>query len=135
MYDSSENSFGDFYSPAPDTRDVDRGVFADAYAPTNLLEQTRRDMLSLPAISVALRRWALQQEDVEKVAVGYIGAQYSVAILFTEPQPGRISSLYTELDHILGKFGESTVLVYPLGPTQQDSLLLNSVDCYVVYPA
>jgi len=135
MYDSLDNSFDDSFSPTPDTRDMGRGVSADSYAPADLLEQTRRDGLSLPAISVALRRWAMRQEDVKKVAVGYVGAQYSIAILLSEFQAGRISSLYMELDHILSKFGESTVLLYPLGPTQQDSLMLNSVDCHPVYPA
>jgi hypothetical protein len=135
MYRSSDNSFDNSFSPTPNAEDAGRGAPASCYAPPDLLEQTYRDGLSLPAISVALRRWALQQEDVAKVAVGYIGAQYSVAILFSEFQVGRISGLYTELDHILSKFGKSTVLLYPLGPMQRDSLMLNSIDCYVLYPA
>jgi len=135
MYGSSENWLGDSLSSSPDRRGADRGALRGVCAPNDLLEQTRRDELSLPAISVVLRRWALQQEDVEKVAVGYVGARYSIAILFRELQFERIASLYTELDHVFGRFGEYVPLLYPLGPTQRDSLLLNSADCYVVYPA
>lgn len=134
MYGPSENWFGDSFSSWLDRRNAGRGVSTDVSAPNDLLDQARRDMLSLPAIAVALRRWALQEEDVEKVAVGHVGGQYSVAILFAELQIERISSLYTELDRILSKFGECTALLYPLGPTQQDSLLLSPGDCYVVYP-
>jgi hypothetical protein len=134
MYGSSDNRFGDFLFPSPDKEAADSRTSAGVRAPNCLLEQTRRDALSLPAISVALRRWALQQQDVKQIAVGYGGTQYSVAILLTELQFERFSTLYTELDHVLGKFGESIVLLYPLGPTQQESLLLNSADCYTVYP-
>jgi hypothetical protein len=135
MYGSLENSCGDSFSLTPERRNVARGVFTGFSAPTDLLEQTRQDGLSLPAIAVALRRWALQQEDVEKISVGYGGKRYSIAVLFAELQIGRISSLYGELGHVLSKFGECTSLLYPLGPAQQDSLLLNSADCYVVYAA
>jgi hypothetical protein len=135
MYDSSDNPLGDFFASTPDARDAGRGVFDDSYAPTGLLEQTRCDGLSLPAISVALRRWALQQEDVDKVAVGLVGTQYSIAVLFTRLQPERVFGLYPELAHILSRFGGCIVLLYPLGPTQQDSQLLNGPDCYAVYPA
>jgi hypothetical protein len=134
MHGSSENPFVDPHSSLSHRRDVVREGFTGVCAPNDLLEQTRRDELSLPAISVVLRRWALQQEDVETVAVGYVGARYSIAILFTELQVERIASLYTELDHVFGKFGDCVPLLYPLGPTQRDSLLLNSADCYVVYP-
>jgi len=135
MYDSFENRYEDFFSRSPDTSGVDGGVFTELSAPTDLLDQTRQDGLSLPAIAVALRRWALQQEDVEKVAVSHAGEQYSVAILFTELQSERVSSLYAELNYVLNKFGEYTALLYPLGPTQRDSLLLKSADCHVVYPS
>lgn len=137
MYGSLENSRGDLFSPTPEGADVGRGAFTELSTPTDLLEQTRHDGLSLPAIAVALRRWALQQEDVKKVAIGHVGAQYSVAILFSDLQLERISGLYTEteLTRALSKFGEYTSLLYPLGPAQEDSLLLNSADFYVVYPA
>jgi hypothetical protein len=135
MYGSSENFFGRSSSASPERKDAGRGVFTELPAPVDLLDQTRHDGLSLPAIAVALRRWALQQKDVERVAVGYVGAHYSIAVLFTGLRLERISNLYAELNGTLSKFGECTFLLYPLGPAQRNSLLLNSADCYVVYPA
>lgn len=135
MESSSEEWLGNSLPPVGDGRKVSRGVFTGRCAPNDLLQQTQGDELSLPAISTALRRWALQQEDVEKVAIGYIGRQYSVAVLLDNLQLERISRLYSELEHVWQKFGEYTPLLYPLGPAQRDSLLLNSADCYVVYPA
>ena len=135
MKNSWEQELGNSFSHHASGIKVSRGVFTDLCAANDLLQQTRGDDLSLPAISTALRRWALQQDDVEKVAVGYIGTQYSIAVLLDNLQLERISSLYSELEHVWRKFGEYTPLLYPLGPAQRDSLLLNSADCYVVYPA
>ena len=133
MYDSPDNTCGDSFFSRRDRGDVGRGVFTGLCAPIDLLEQTRRDELSLPAISVGLRRWALQQEDVHKIAVGYVGGQYSVAILFTELQLERISGLHEQLRNLWPKFRDCTAVLYAFGPAQRDSLLLNSADCHVVY--
>jgi len=135
MKNSWEEELGDSLSPDANGRKVSRGVFTDLCEANDLFQQTRGDELSLPAISTALRRWASQQDDVEKVAVGYIGKQYTVAILLERLQLERVSLLYAELEHIWWKFDEHTPLLYPLGPAQRNSLMLNSADCYVVYPA
>lgn len=132
---SWEHGFDNSSSPIDNGRKVPRGVFTGLCKAHDLQQQMHQDALSLPAISVGLRRWALQQEDVEKVAIGYIGANYSIAILFDKLEPERMSHLYIELEHIWSKFGEFTPLLYPLGPTQRESILLNSVGCRIVYPA
>ena len=135
MENSWEQGLGNFFSQHASRRRESRGVFTGLCAANDLNNQTRNDALSLPAISTALRRWALQQDDVEKVAVGYIGKQYTIAVLLHGLKLERISHLYSELQHIWQKFGEYTPVLYPLGPAQRHSLLLNSADCYIVYPA
>jgi len=134
MEGSWQEEFGNSFSPVDDGRNVPRGVFTGLCEAHSLQQQMHHDVLSLPAISTALRRWALQQEDVEKVAIGYIGAAYSVAILLSKLELERISRLYVELEHVRSKFGEFAPLLYPLGPAQRDSFLLNSADCRIVYP-
>jgi hypothetical protein len=135
MKNSWEPDLGDSFSPDTDGEKMSRGVFTGLCVANDLNHQTRNDALSLPVISTALRRWALQQDDVEKVAFGYIGKQYIVAVLLHRLQLERIAYLYSELQHIWQKFGEYTPVLYPLGPAQRNSLMLNSADCYIVYPA
>ncbi len=102
--------------------------------PIDVRKKMKEEGLPGPLIAVGLRRWALTQSDVQKVVLGYIGDRYSIAVLFEKPDMERFRRMYEDLEGVVSNFGDVFAVLYPLGPNQSNSLLLNTCGDYVIYP-
>jgi len=59
-----ENSLSHFSTSAPTTLPTDR---------QHVVDQMRKDKISVPQVSTYLRRWAIQEPDVQRVTLGNEG--------------------------------------------------------------
>ena len=99
----------------------------------DLSEQMKRDGLSLPAVSTNLRRWALAQPDVEKLALSYANGRYALAVLVAGLSFERMLSLQIDLAFVRSRFESHSVIIYPLSEKHACSPMLTACDCRVVF--
>lgn len=120
-------------NPFDDASDDLKNLFRTCRAPKKVTDQMQEDGILWPRVSVILRKWALHEPDVQRVTLGYIGKNYSIAVLLDSFSNRGIERVMEQVNNVSRLFNNSLVIAYPLGPGQSDSLLLNSAECHDVY--
>ena len=99
----------------------------------NIVDQMREDGISVPQVSTYLRRWAIQEQDVQRIVLGYSGDAYPIAVLLDPLSLEGMRNTHEHLMHVRDLFEGKRILICPLGLEQSNSTLFKSVGNYQVY--
>lgn len=108
-----------------------RSPFSGLSEPHSVLDQMWMDDISLPPIAEFIRDWQSRTPDVRRVTIGY-ALGYYIAFLADALEMENIQRHFRELYSARELFRGYPLTLYPLGPNQSGSVLLNSIEVYDV---
>jgi len=112
-------------------------VYFPLYPRIDVADQMREDRISVPRVSVRLRRWAMGEPDVQRVTLGYeklFEDRYTIAVLLDPLSIDRMRDTHREIGDITALFMGCNVTIYPCGQKQSNSDIFTSSGNYDVYP-
>lgn len=107
-------------------------LFSGLSEPHSVLDQMWMDDISLPPITEFLREWKSRNPNVCRITLGYSRDQYFIAFSLGSLSIRSVREHIRKLNDARKLFKDFTFIVYPLGPQQSGSLLLNSIEVYDV---
>lgn len=105
----------------PPIRDVANGLCDAGLSPSRLADR--------------LRAWAAKQGDVQRVTLSYTGRRFALGVLLASLTDARVTDIYLGLERACEDVAPADLLIYVLGPEQQESPLFTARDCATLFAA